>query len=111
MSDQDTLPCVTFQVASSEELGKTHRATTRVKVVLVAEFADNELWDSVKSKLNGLKIYAAEDFKGEMLSALREDHLKLEQENAKLKAEKERLTAENLRMSGALGVLQRQIDG
>ena len=77
------------QLASAE-----HKA--RARVVLHADIDDFELWDSVVLKLNGLRIYTIDDFKGEMLTVLQQETHRLEsdleQEREQARAQLERVT-------------------
>lgn len=112
MSDEnDHLPGVVFHKKSSEVLGTTKKGVKRVQVILEAEIRDEEIWKSVEEKLNGLKVYTVDDFKGEMLNALREDYLKLEIEKKRLEIENTGLREENQHMKAGLSVLQSQIEG
>lgn len=111
MSDENDLPGVVFHKKSSEMLGTTHKGHKRVKVVLEAEVRDDAIWQDVEEKLNGLKVYTVDDFKGEMLNALREDYIKLEREKKRVDAALAEAMEENQRMKGALGVLNHQLEG
>lgn len=110
MNDEN-LPGVVFHKKSSELIGTTTKGVKRVRVVLEAEIRDEDVWKSAEDKLDGLKVYTVDDFKGEMLNALREDYAKLEEEAVSLRAERDALKDDNLRMSAGLSVLHRQIDG
>lgn len=110
-NSNDQLPGVVFRKKSSELMGTTTKGVKRVRVTLEAEIRDDAVWQAAEEKLDGLKIYTVNDFKGEMLSALRDDYLKLEQEAERLRAQVTDLTEENAHMKKGLSVLQRQIDG
>lgn len=111
MSDENDLPGVVFHKKSSELVGTTAKGVKRVKVVLEAEVRDDAVWAAAEAKLDGLKIFTVDDFKGEMLNALREDYAKLETEANAMRTELETLRADNLQKNAALSVLHRQIEG
>lgn len=107
----DDLPGVVFHKKSSEVMGTNYKGFKRVKVVLEAEVRDDAVWRDVEEKLNGLKIYTADDFKGEMLNALREDYEKLEVEKRRLEIELKGVREEKDRMAAGLAVLNYQLEG
>lgn len=107
----DDLPGVTFHKKSSELAGKTFKGHKRIRIVLEAEVSDDAVWDVVEKKLDGLKVYSSDDFKGEMLSSLRLDYLKLEEENKRLNARLGQALEENVHMKSALSVLNHQLEG
>jgi hypothetical protein len=111
MSDENDLPGVVFHKKSSELIGTTTKGVKRVRVVLEAEVRDDAIWAAAEAKLDGLKVFTVDDFKGEMLNALREDYAKIEAERDALLAELQALREDNLQKTAALSVLHRQIDG
>ena len=106
----DNFPGVVFYMNNTQVLASS-KGLERVKVVLVAEIRDAQVWKEVAPKLDGLKIYTADDFKGEMLNALREEHLKLEAEKKRLEKELAASNEKVEQMTSALSVLHRQIEG
>lgn len=71
MGIEETLPGITFSVKQITKL-KAIGDKKRVLVELSALVEDEELWESVVEKLDGLRIYSSHTFKDEILSALRE---------------------------------------
>lgn len=111
MSDEDQLPGVVFEMTQCDVLGTAVAGKKRAKVMLTAIINDDAVWEEVKKKLDGLKVYTADDFKGELLNALREEHAKIEAENKQLRSSFEATMEDNRRMSAALSVLHKQIEG
>jgi len=90
---EDQLPGVTFHHKGSK-IFQPEGATTTKKAILTLEASikDEDLWKEVEKKfVEGLRVYTADDFKGELVNAYRHD-------NARLKAEAERLAHENARL-------------
>jgi len=95
MEQETRIPGVTFWlIEATEGQSKVHKA--RAHVVLAADIEDFELWDDVKAKLNGLRIYTVEDFKGQMAALLRSEVSKLE-EKVELTQQEKHSTEEQLR--------------
>lgn len=109
---KDSLPGVIFYRNSSQVMASSTPGVKKVKVVLVAEVRDDAVWESVEEKFTaGLKVYTADDFKGEMLNALREDYARLEAEKKRLQLELSTAKATVERMTAALSVLNHQLEG
>lgn len=108
---QDMLPGVVFYHTGSEMLG-TVKSKKVVRVTLRAEIENEEVWQAAFDKLKeGLKVYTADDFKTELLNALREEHANVEAENKRMKIELDRLRDENQQMTAALSVIHSGIEG
>lgn len=67
----------------------------RVELTVVAHINDEQIWKVVEKKfLEGFHVYTAEDFKGEMLAALRDEYKELEAEVGILRVDIEKRTRE-----------------
>lgn len=109
---EDKLPGVVFRVKDSELVGVATGKRKRVNVTLEAEVHDDAVWEAAFTRLQeGLKVYTVDDFKTEMLNALREEHMATEVENRRLKTELKNALEENKQMKAGLSVLHRQIEG
>jgi hypothetical protein len=66
-----------------------------VELTVVAHINDEDVWKVVENKfLEGFRIYTVEDFKGEMLMALRDENKELEAEVKILRVDVEKRTRE-----------------
>ncbi len=66
-----------------------------VELTVVAEVADEAIWQVVEKKfLEGFAVYSVEDFKGEMLEALRSVNRDLEAELAIIRVDLDKRTRE-----------------
>lgn len=93
MTLENELAGVTFHHKGSK-IFQPEGATTNKKAILTLEatIKDEDLWKEVEKKfVEGLRVYTADDFKGELVNVYRH-------ENARLKAEAERLAHENARL-------------
>jgi len=90
---EDQLPGVTFHHKGSKIFQPEGAIRTKKAILtLEADIKDEDLWREVEKKfIEGLRVYTADDFKGELVNAYRHD-------NARLKAEAERLAHENARL-------------
>lgn len=112
MSAQDQLPGVILRVQDTALMGTFTGKKKRVKVTLEAEVNDEAVWNAAYAKLSeGLKVYTVDDFKTEMLNALREEHQKIEAELRQLRQQYDVAIEENRQMKAGLSVLNRQITG
>ena len=111
MSDTNNeLPGVVFRLQNTQVLGTATKKRKMARVTLDAEINDDAVWDVVKDKLKELKVYAIEDFKGELLNALVEEHKKLEAAHEALKKSYATMADENRQMKAGLSVLHHQLD-
>lgn len=107
----DDLPGVIFRLQNAQVLGTANKKRKMARVTLDAEINDDAVWEVAKKKLKELKVYTVEDFKGELLNALAEEHKKLEAAHAALQRAHETVLAENRQMKAGLSVLHQQIEG
>lgn len=70
---EDRLPGVTFNVKYISTRATAIPGRMAGKVELDATITDRELWEVVKKKLDGLKVYASGTYKDEMIDALGEE--------------------------------------
>lgn len=74
-----------------------------VELTVVCHINDEEVWKVVEKKfLEGFRVYTVEDFKGEMLAALREEFKELEAEVGVLRVNLEKRTREKEMLEGQL---------
>lgn len=79
MDDQAAdIPGVTFWVESSEQSGSvTHVAKARV--TLTADIDNIEIWEEVKRRLNGFRVFSIDDFNQQMMAVLRRENQDLKE--------------------------------
>lgn len=82
MANEDRIPGVTFVCESGET--KKVKGKLIAEVRLTAHINDLELFEQIEGKLDGMKVYAAEDFQTQVNGLLREDNDKLEVENERM---------------------------
>ncbi len=109
-TENDDLPGVVFHKKSSQVLGINKKGVKRVEVILEAEVRDDEVWQAAEEKLNGLKVYTTDDFKGEMLNALREEFNKMEALYNQLQRDHKHVLEENQHMKAGLSVLNQSLE-
>lgn len=90
MANEDRIPGVVFTLENTET--KKVKGKLVAEVTLQAHINDLDLFDAISEKLDGLKIYAAEDFQMQVNDLLREDNDDLE--NQIKQAKRARATAE-----------------
>ena len=100
---EEAMPGVTIRFRTSE-LRKVGGKKV-VSVTLDAEVNDEDVWEAARKRLDGMKIYTVDDFKTEILAALREENVKLVSRHSDVVESNQVLTAENQRMKAALSVL------
>ena len=99
----DDLPGVVLHLAESSTTGTASNEIS-IRVVMTAQVRNEALWEEVREKLDGLKIYTSVDFKGELLDALRADYSRLQQSFDACELALERLKLENATLKAALRV-------
>lgn len=115
MKEDDNLPGVTLHFEGSSVLNtrKNLKGVTvrTVRLQVIAEITDDTVWQTVESKFkDGLKVYTVDDFKGELLNALREEYKKLEAEAEGLRRANTHLLEENQHMKAGLSVLHQGLE-
>ncbi len=90
MANEDRIPGVVFHLESSET--KKVKGQLVAEVKLNAHINDLDMFDVLVEKLDGLKVYASDDFQTQVNDLLREDNEGLESE---VKSLKEYLHASN----------------
>lgn len=106
----DGLPGVEFSLISSNIRQANVTKKRYATVTLEAQIHDDPIWEAVLAKFqSGLKIYSVEDFKTEILNALRKENERLEACNKSLDNALRNAVTENQQMKAALGVLGRQL--
>jgi hypothetical protein len=103
MEADERLPGLTFWRESASQLpSDAHKAKGRV--VLTADIDDLGMWDEIVRQFDGMRIYAAGDFKEAMIEALQKDkrsiETKLKQKEVEANTELEHLRAENSMLLG-----------
>lgn len=85
MENEDRIPGIVLSLHSSE----VRKVGGKVlgDVSLIATVADLDLWEAIIQKLDGMKIYEAEDFHDQILSLQQEDNEALTSALDGLKAE------------------------
>lgn len=106
---EEALPGVVLRFRNAE-LRKVGGKKT-VSVTLDAEVNDEEVWEVARKKLDGLKIYSVNDFRSELLEALRKENAELEKRAIAAEKTTASLLEENRSMKAALSVLHRGLEG
>jgi hypothetical protein len=107
---KEEIPGVTLHFRGSEVQKGTDTKTA--KITLSATIHDDAVWEAVERKLiEGLQIYTVNDFKTELLSALRKENMALEQKLQRLETTCRQAQEENRHMKAALSVLSRELSG
>lgn len=103
----DKLPGVHLHFIGAELKGAKFKTAT---VVFHADINDEELWTAVQTRLNeqGVKIYAIDDIKTEMVNAYREEAKRLQGELDKAANENKSMKMELTTLQAALGILRQQ---
>jgi len=109
--EKKEIPKITFRLQDVELSESRTQPDTRVaKVRLVAVFKDIDLWLKVAEKLDGLVISSFEDFKGEMINALKEELQDTEKEVDERQNLINQLKIENKRLVASLELAKRELD-
>jgi hypothetical protein len=104
--DQD-LPGVVFQLLNVTTIHRGQKGVKLIRVTLDAEVSDDAVWRIVEEKLKTFKVYAAVDFKSELLEVLRKENAALESKLKTLELSYKTVVEESKQMRTALDVLQR----
>ena len=70
------VPGVTFSLEDAE-LRKV-KGKKIAKVTLEAVIMDDDVWEAVQDKLDGMKIYSVEDFQEQIIDLMKDDNEKLD---------------------------------
>lgn len=82
----------------------------KVEMAVVATVNDEEVWKTVEKKfIDGFDVYTSEDFKGEMLQALRAVNTELEAELRILRVESEKKDRQIELLEGKLDDAQKPL--
>ena len=114
MKDDDTLPGVVFRLKQVNMREAPLTGKQFAQVVLETDTLNPfvispHVWEEVVKKLSSFKVYAVDDFKTELLNALREENKRLEQVNQNIQVDLRKVLEENERMREALSVLHQQL--
>lgn len=83
----------------------------KAEVHLEADVNDEQVWDDVLKKfIDGFPVYTAEDFKGQLVDAFREEVKALEGKNIILERQVERLEREKALLTESLERLRAPLD-
>ena len=108
MAAEEQLPGLIFwhKGARRYEVADKHK----VELKLECEVNDEEVWKEVEKKfLGGFRVFTAEDFKGELINALRYENKELEAAKTLLEQEVEKLRREKALIEQRLEQVQKPL--